>query len=231
MRYVGILFASLSIILFGCRLYLVKDDCADGLDAGERTARKRAAERVVSLKDSLKDTLEFLYGDGGGAPQARQKEFFEWLENNDPDHSKRKELADSMGKVYGLIKENAKTSKEIKEIIDKANSDNDEGMKRAGIKSPDDLKTDAQVDALVKYVVGTDEEWELNSGSSAIKAFFEELGGVFDDSLAGSSRGNGDNKSRTNEEVFEDFKKLFSDDGDSEFDTLKYAFEENKKSD
>ncbi|UGQ17979.1 hypothetical protein [Borrelia sp. RT1S] len=225
MMRIGILFVSLSVVVFGCRLYIISDD-SDTPEARERVARQKADKNVVSLEKSLDDVLGVLYA-GNGATSAKQKAFFEWLKDNDSDYSKRKEIADAMEKVYGLIKGNAGASKEIEGIIEKGQ--NDEGMKRAGLKSPSDLKSDEQVDALVKYVGGTDDEWTLPNGdSSSIKTFFGELGAVFDDDLASAAKDRGEEKERSNEEVFEDLKKVFSDEDSDPFDVLKSALEETE---
>ncbi|UGQ16799.1 hypothetical protein [Borrelia sp. RT5S] len=223
MMRIGILFVSLSIVVFGCRLYIISDD-SDTPEARERVARQKADKKVVSLEKSLDDVLGVLY-EGGGAASAKQKAFFEWLKDNDPDYSKRKEIADAMEKVYDLIKEKAETSQEIKEIIEQGQGD--EGMKKAGLRTSSDLKSDEQVGALVGYVMRAGDALDLESGGSAIKTFFEELGAVFDDSLAdGATKGKGEKKERDNEEVFKGLIKLLTDETDGEeFDMLRSTLE------
>ncbi|WKC58688.1 Mlp family lipoprotein [Borrelia sp. P9F1] len=222
---IGVLFASLGLVVFGCRLYVIGDDCADTPEARERVARQAADKKVVSLEESLDDVLGSLYEDNPTV-SAKQKAFFGWLKDNDPDYSKRKELAEAVGKVYDFIKEKAGTSEEIRQIIEKGKDD--EGMKRAGLGKPGDLKTDEQVGALVKYVMEQQDDLDLEVGSSNIKSFFDELGAVFDDDLAAAAKGKDkvEKKDRSNEEVFEDLKKFLTDESeDGQFETLKSTLE------
>ncbi|AYE36811.1 hypothetical protein DB313_04750 (plasmid) [Borrelia turcica IST7] len=248
MKYIGILFACLIIFTFSCTLYedignidAVADLLADQQEAAS-TGLKDAStglkdtstglskldkkeKKVSSLKETLENSSNVLY-ESSSPTKTRQEEFFKWLEENDSDYSKRKQLEESMDKVFSLIKDSASSSTEIKEIIAKGQSD--AGIIKAGIKTADDIKTDEQVDALVKFVTGTGDDLDLESGSSSIKAFFGTLAEVFDDDLNDVMTDKKGQK-RGHDKVFEDLKKVFSEDSDGPFDILKDALKQALK--
>ncbi|AYE36810.1 hypothetical protein DB313_04745 (plasmid) [Borrelia turcica IST7] len=153
------------------------------------------SKKFEHLKGSLGDAIKV---NGKGEEkrkenEERQKEFFDWLDKNDPDLSKRKELAELMKKVYGLLKEHAQNSEQIKSFVE--GTPKDENVKKIGVTSARDIKTDEQVEALIKAVLGHSEE----SGTN-LSLFFQKLGDAF---------GTEDGESqKSNEKILEELKRV-----------------------
>nr|WKT13960.1 hypothetical protein LKV13_04935 [Borrelia sp. BU AG58] len=115
--------------------------------------------------------------------EGRMKAFLNWLEGNDPDHSKRNLLAGFMKKVFDLVKEAAQKqplSHEFNNLIGwiKGSNGDGEGSKiliKAGITTISDVRSDDQVEALIKAVLTT----KICDGT-ALSVFFQKLNDVFD---------------------------------------------------
>ncbi|QMU99776.1 hypothetical protein F0310_05005 (plasmid) [Borrelia sp. A-FGy1] len=230
MKYVIVLFIFLIVFIFSCKLCGgIKDidNVASLLTDGQRSTFmnlndiNNKEKKISSLKEMLGNSSNVLYGNGNSSVKSRYEELFRWLKENDSDYSKRNQIESSIDKVFSLIKSSAPNSTEMKEIIEKGQDD--ENIVKSGIKSVIDIKTDTQVEALVKFITGPGSELDLNVGSSVIKFFFEELVQVFDNALyyAANGKKNEDKKERTNDDLFQDFIEVFSDKPDSPFVILR----------
>ncbi|WKC58689.1 hypothetical protein [Borrelia sp. P9F1] len=163
------------------------------------TAKKATAKKSASVSLSEEEKrFESLRDFMGGAVKVdrnrknesdiqryeeRRKDFFEWLGKNDPDHSKRKSLVDSMKRVHALVKKGAQAkplSHEFNNLIgwikgsDGGNGAGKKILEDAGINTIGDVKTDEQVDALIKAVLAS----SICDGT-ALSVFFQKLNDVF----------------------------------------------------
>ncbi|BDU63368.1 hypothetical protein BOFE_09080 (plasmid) [Candidatus Borrelia fainii] len=101
--------------------------------------------------------------------------FFKWLKKDDlPSSFKRLALGRDMKKVFDFIKSNASGSKEIQNLI--IEGKDKEILRSAGIYSTSDIKSDAEVEALMKLSVSD----KVYSGNY-LSLFFQRLADSFED--------------------------------------------------
>ncbi|UGQ16798.1 hypothetical protein [Borrelia sp. RT5S] len=153
--------------------------------------------------------------------EERRRAFFEWLEKNDQDDSKRKSLVDSMKRGYNLVKEGTQKqplSHEFENLIGWIQgSDDGKGagkkiLEDAGITTISDVKSEEQVDALVKAVLASS-----SCDGTALSLFFQRLNDVFD------------GKQEDNSKVLAKLQELLSDDKpDGPFERLKAGLERKR---
>ncbi|WP_445436452.1 hypothetical protein [Candidatus Borreliella tachyglossi] len=198
MKNISIFFVVLSAFTFSCILnevaFVKVAEQPEALDDEAEVEAKR--DTFENLKGFLSDIIWFFKDEDHPAMRKRHKEFFEWLEKNDSDSSKRSALGKGMDRMYSIIKREAATSKEVYDII-KRGKDSDI-FKQAKIESPLDIKGDEQVDALVKYVL-TPEGTEEGNPESINRFFVQVAGSVFMDEMEGGSN-----------QIFENIKEAFT---------------------
>ncbi|UPA11279.1 hypothetical protein bpSLO_001130 (plasmid) [Borrelia parkeri] len=102
------------------------------------------------------------------------QKFFKWLKKEDLSSSlKRLKLGRDMKKVYDFIKSNASDSKEIQNLI--SGSSGSEILRSAGIHSASDIKSDAEVEALMRLSVSS-----INYSGYYLSLFFQRLADSFE---------------------------------------------------
>ncbi|UGQ17980.1 hypothetical protein [Borrelia sp. RT1S] len=247
MKNLNVLFVCTLVFISGCGLcskvtslegsiegQVVSPDGEAEFSASGSVSSSRKGTAVASLSSERK-RFEGFKGFLGGAVvvkvnldrknaadikrhEERQKAFFDWLEKNDPDYSKRKSLVDSMKRVYILVKEGTQKqplSHEFSNLIgwikgsDDGNGAGKKILEDAGITTIGDVKSDEQVDALVKAVLASS-----SCDGTALSVFFQKLNDVF----------NGDQKDGS--KVLEKLQELLSTDrSDGPFERLKERLE------
>ncbi|UPA14014.1 hypothetical protein [Borrelia turicatae] len=102
------------------------------------------------------------------------QKFFKWLKKEDSSSSfKRLKLGRDMKKVFDFIRSNASDSKEIQNLI--TVSSGSEILRSAGINSASDIKSDAEVEALMRLSVSD----RFYSGY-CLSLFFQRLADSFE---------------------------------------------------
>ncbi|UPA18996.1 hypothetical protein [Borrelia puertoricensis] len=136
--------------------------------------------------------------------ESGHKKFFEWLKTSDIDASKRKELVQDLQKVFDLIKEKSSDSTELKNWVEIIVDKIENKSTIVDINSDDKLDSDDEVDFLIETTLGS-----RDYSGFAVSLLFQSLADTLYDME--------NRRDKSEEQIFQDLRKVFSDKSEGEF--------------
>ncbi|BDU63369.1 hypothetical protein BOFE_09090 (plasmid) [Candidatus Borrelia fainii] len=147
----------------------------------------QSAIKINGISDSEQSKLE-----------SGRKKFFNWLKTSDTDASKRKALVQDLQKVFALIKEKSSNSVELQNWIEIIVYDIEDKSTIVDIGNDDELNSDQEIDFLIKNTLSS-----RNYSGFAVSLLFQSLADTLYDSE--------NNHEKSEEQIFNDLRKVFSD--------------------
>nr|AGN32383.1 immunogenic protein A [Borrelia turicatae] len=172
------------------------NDVAVGLSSDETQVIGRlekylqSAIKINGRSDSDQSNLE-----------SGRKKFFNWLKTSDTNASKRKELVQDLQKVFDLIKEKSSDSTELKHWVQSIVDRIEDKSTIVDIDSDDELNNDKEVDFLIENTLAS-----RDYSGFAVSLLFQSLADTLYDS--------DNNRDKSEEQIFQDLRKVFSDSSD-----------------
>ncbi|UPA12664.1 hypothetical protein [Borrelia venezuelensis] len=172
------------------------NDVAVGLSSDETQVIGRlekylqSAIKINGRSDSDQSNLE-----------SGRKKFFNWLKTSDTNASKRKELVQDLQKVFDLIKEKSSDSTELKHWVQSIVDKIEDKSTIVDIDSDDELNNDKEVDFLIENTLAS-----RDYSGFAVSLLFQSLADTLYDS--------DNNRDKSEEQIFQDLRKVFSDSSD-----------------
>nr|AGN32387.1 immunogenic protein A [Borrelia turicatae] len=172
------------------------NDVAVGLSSDETQVIGRlekylqSAIKINGRSDSDQSNLE-----------SGRKKFFNWLKTSDTNAFKRKELVQDLQKVFDLIKEKSSDSTELKHWVQSIVDRIEDKSTMVDMDSDDELNNDKEVDFLIENTLAS-----RDYSGFAVSVLFQSLADTLYDS--------DNNRDKSEEQIFQDLRKVFSDSSD-----------------